>query len=193
MIYQTFQAATRARRARKIQIANLGLEPWEAVAMGLEIEDVERGDKRKPVAEYVIAREDGDYWEEWLQTHRVELNAMTTPEFIEWLDAKIAEHEDGKLIPPAKVLREKLDGELEARVRAILTERILREAGLEAQVSKTIDAIERPSGGELAIGIGDLFAHSPQCEWRDHVGTVVDHLTRTKSGDFTDTEAGLPP
>ena len=29
------------------------------------------------------------------QTHRVELNAMTTPEFIEWLDGKIAEHGDG--------------------------------------------------------------------------------------------------
>ena len=34
-------------------------------------------------------------WEEWLQTHRVELNAMTTPQFIEWLDAKMAAHKVG--------------------------------------------------------------------------------------------------
>jgi hypothetical protein len=73
MIYQTFQEATKARDARKIQIVNLGLEPWEAIDAGLEVEDVERGDKRKPVAEYVLAYEDGDHWEEWLQTHRVEL------------------------------------------------------------------------------------------------------------------------
>src|SRR5262249_35650366 len=36
-IYETFQEATRARGARKIKIINLGLEPWEAVEMGLEV------------------------------------------------------------------------------------------------------------------------------------------------------------
>ena len=94
MIYQTFQEATKARGARKIKIVNLGLEPWEAIAMGLEVEDVEEGEKRKPVADYVLEREDGPtaQWEEWLQTHRVELNAMTTPQFIAWLDGKMAEH-----------------------------------------------------------------------------------------------------
>jgi hypothetical protein len=82
MIYQTFQEATKARGARKIHIVNLGLEPWEAVETGLEVEDVEKTDKYRPVAEYVRDRHDGDYWEKWLQTHRVELNAMTTPQFI---------------------------------------------------------------------------------------------------------------
>ena len=105
MIYQTFQEATRARGARKVTIVNLGLEPWEAIADGLEVEDVERGEKHKPVADYVLERDDGDHWDEWLQTHRVELNAMTTPQFIAWLDRKMAEHGDGKLIPPPEVLR----------------------------------------------------------------------------------------
>ena len=41
MIYQTLQEATKARGARKIQIINLGLEPWEAVEMGLEVENLE--------------------------------------------------------------------------------------------------------------------------------------------------------
>ena len=53
MIYQTLQEATRARGARKIEIVNIGLEPWEAVAMGLEVETVEAGERRKPVADYV--------------------------------------------------------------------------------------------------------------------------------------------
>ena len=56
MIYQTFQEATAARDARKIKIVNLGLEPWEAIAMGLEVENVEAGDRRKPVADYVRTR-----------------------------------------------------------------------------------------------------------------------------------------
>ena len=115
MIYQTFQQATRARGARKIKIVNLGLEPWEAIESGLEVEDVEAGKTTsKAVAEYVLEREDGDDWEEWLQTHRVELNAMTTPEFIEWLDDKMAEH-DGKLIPPADVLEKELAELIEGR------------------------------------------------------------------------------
>ena len=45
MIYQTLQEATKARGARKIKIINLGLEPWEAIAMGLEVETVKRGEK----------------------------------------------------------------------------------------------------------------------------------------------------
>src|SRR5262249_17027977 len=88
MIYQTFQHATKTRGPRKVRIVNLGLEPWEAMAAGLEVEDVEAGDKHKPVADYVLERADGARWESWLQIHRVELNAMTTPEFIAWLDRK---------------------------------------------------------------------------------------------------------
>jgi hypothetical protein len=57
-IYQTFQEATRARGARKIKIVNLGLEAWEAVEMGLEIEEVEEKARRKPVADYVLQRDD---------------------------------------------------------------------------------------------------------------------------------------
>ena len=64
MIYQTFQEATKARGARKIQIINLGLEPWEAVEMGLEVEDVEEKDRRKPVADYVCERRDGEHWDD---------------------------------------------------------------------------------------------------------------------------------
>ena len=114
MIFQTFQEATKARGARKITIVNLGLEPWEAIADGLEVEDVEQGEKRKPVADYVLERGDGKRWEKWLQTHRVELNAMTTPQFITWLDRKMAEHGDGKLVPPSDVVVH----ELEERTRS---------------------------------------------------------------------------
>ena len=47
MIYHTLQNETKARGARKIEVVNLGLEPWEGVEMGLEIEPVE-GDRSAP-------------------------------------------------------------------------------------------------------------------------------------------------
>ena len=174
MIYQTFQETTKARGARKVQIGNLGLEPWEAVENGLDVEDVEvnEDDKRKPVADYVRERTDaapdGESWEEWLQNHRVELNVMTTPEFIEWLDGKMADY-NGKLVPPSDVLEKELAERIERKVRATVTERILREAGFENQVAEALAAIEKPNGEALAEGIEDLFEKEPDREWRDHI------------------------
>jgi hypothetical protein len=176
MIYQTFQDATKARGARKIKIVKLGLEPWEAIEMGLEVETVERGKKRKPVADYIKEREDGEHWEEWLQTHRVELNAMTTPQFIEWLDSKMAEH-IGKLIPPPDVLVAELDKRIESKVREAITERILREADLEDQVTAAIAAIEKPTAKVLAEGIEKMFKSKLDREWRDHIEATAKKLT----------------
>jgi hypothetical protein len=165
MIYQTLQEETKARGARKVTIINLGLEPDEAGEMGLEVEEVEEKDRRRPVAEYASE------WEEWLQTNRVELNAMTTPQFIEWLDGKMAEH--GKLIPPASVLEAELAKRIEAKVRATVTERILRDAGLDDQVAAAIAAIEKPDASALKHGIGILFEQKPDRQWRDYIETIV--------------------
>ena len=171
MIYQTLQEATKARGARKIRIINLGLEPWEAIEMGLEVETLEEGTKRKPVADYVS--EQGDNWEDWLQTHRVELNAMTTPQFIEWLDEKMADHGDGKLIPPDHVLEQELADRIESKVRAAITERILREAKLDDQVAAAVAKIRTPDGAKLARNTAKLFKRQPDAEWRDHIEAVA--------------------
>jgi len=183
MIYQTFQEETKARGARKIKIINLGLEPWEAVVMGLEVEIVSAGDRRKPVADY-IAEEEGS-WEEWLQINRVELNAMSTPEFIAWLDEKMSAY--GKLIPPADVIDAELSKSVEAKVRAAVTARILREAGFENQVAAAIAAIEKPSPADLAEGIRHLFRQEPDREWRDHIEAIA----RERVGEVPGADAGL--
>jgi len=181
MIYQTLQEATRARGARKIEIVNIGLEPWEAVEMGLEVETVEEKDRRKAVARYVGVP-DGD-WEEWLQTHRTELNAMTTPQLIEWLDWKMEIFGSGKLIPPAAVLEEDLAARAEKKVRDAIKERILRDSGLDAQVAAAMAALELPDGEVLARGIEQLFEDQPDAEWRDHIEAVAkDDLTNSRPG-----------
>jgi hypothetical protein len=172
MIYQTFQEATRARGARKIRIVNLGLEAWEAVDADLEVENVEPGEQHKAVARYVVERKDGKRWEEWLQTHRVELNTLTTPEFIEWLDAKMADYD--RLIPPPEILEAELAARIENKLRASIAERILREAAFENQVAEAIAAIEeQPTGAALAEEIKDLFDQEPDRQWRDHIEVVA--------------------
>jgi hypothetical protein len=174
MIHQTFQEATKARGARKIKIVNLGLEPWEAAELGLEVEEAEDKDRRKPVADYVRARRDGENWEEWLQTNRVELNAMTTPQFIAWLDRKMAGYD--KLIPPADILEAELSKSVEDKLRDAITARILREANVDAQVEAAIAEIECPDSTALTAGIKQLFDATPDAQWRDHIESVATQL-----------------
>ena len=189
MIQQTFQEATKARGARKIQIVHLGLHPWEAIEMGLEVETVERSKKRKPVADYVKARTDkapdGTSWEEWLQTHRIELNAMTTPQFIAWLDRKMAaalreRKLPDKLIPPDDVLTAELDQRIENKVRAAITERILREASLDDQVKAAVDAIKTPTRRHADQGIKRLSRRKLERDWRSHIEAVAIDQTKKK-------------
>jgi hypothetical protein len=116
---------------------------------------------------------DGTSWDDWLQTNRIELNTMTTPAFIAWLDAKMAEHGDGKLIPPAKVLEADLAERINKKARAIITERILREAGFENQVTKAIGKIKKPTAAALKKGIRALYEDEVDREWRDHIETVA--------------------
>ena len=58
-------------------------------------------------------------------------------------------------------------------MRSIVTERILREADLQGQITKALRKFKRPSGTALTNGIRQLFKRSPEKEWRDHVEAVV--------------------
>ena len=96
---------------------------------------------------------------------------MSTPEFIAWLDSKMAAYD--KLIPPADVLEAEWNDRITAKVRVAITERILREAGLESQVATAIAAIEKPSPAALAEGVRRLFQQEPDREWRDQIEAIA--------------------
>lgn len=137
-IFETLQEATNARPGRRVKVINLGLEPEEAEDMGLQVETFD-SERQRPVADYVEPE-----WADWLQSHRVELNAMTTPEFIRWLEQKLAVHGVGKVIPSAPVLSDALDESAETVVRQQVMNDILRANGYEARVQSTLDAMRNP-------------------------------------------------
>jgi hypothetical protein len=72
----------------------------------------------------------------------------------------------------------RMERTLAIRVRAALTERILRECGLEGQVTAALGALKRPKGTTLAKGIGSMFKRSPEREWRAHIEAVVAELDK---------------
>jgi DNA topoisomerase VI subunit A len=140
VIQHALQYATRARGARKIEIVDLGLQPWEGIVLDLPVEKVppsfnKNGTKKhRPVGDYVKQRTDrapnGETWEQWLQHSRIELNAFTSAELIAWLDRKMEEHDAGKLIPPDGVLTNQFSERVHERAtEAVATALSKRLAG----------------------------------------------------------------
>ena len=80
----------------------------------------------------------------WLQSNRIELNAMTTPEFIEWLDCKFRPYA-GKLIPPIEVMEHRLRQTTRRKLSQKLTEDILRDA------ESNVRSRKRSAGGKMPL------------------------------------------
>jgi hypothetical protein len=151
-----------------VKIVNLGLEPEEGRGMGLEVEDV-RYKNVQPVADYLDARE-----REWLQSHRIELNAMTTPRFLEWLDSKFAACE--KLVPPDEVMLSLLEVRVRKGLEARITSRVLMLAGIDDLVKKAMEE-RREQIASLADSIQDRvsreLADDPTLHWREPVQWIA--------------------
>jgi len=143
MIYETLLKETSARGKRKVHIVNLGLNPWEAQEMSLQAEKASHT-KKSSVSQYVYEydKTNGTNWVNWLQRNRYELNAMTTPQFIEWLDWKMSEENSEKLIPPDEVLIDELQSNVESELKALLTDKILNEAKIDEKVSAAYCELE---------------------------------------------------
>jgi len=175
MIYQTLQEATKARGARKVKIINLGLDPAEAREMGLAVEPVESNDRDRPVADYVPESD-----REWLQSHRTELNAMTMPQFIDWLDAKMKFYE-GKVVPPQDVLTTQLEEETQRHLQDKITRRILRKARIPERVKRAFASMEQDYHNALPSLEGviknDLGRNRVQ-SWRNVVSRLAKRLAR---------------
>ncbi len=173
MIYQSLQQETRSRPGRTVQVVNLGLEPEEALEMRLEPERF-TGKGKRPTAGYVSA-----YWRTWLQTHRVELNAMTTPQFLAWLDSKMDDADLGKVIPPDEVLHAELKREVRTRVKQQITERILQDAGLDDRIDEAclrIDPVIDSMNGRLVEIVEATLEDEPTEHWTTPIKTEADHL-----------------
>ena len=73
----------------------------------------------------------------------------------------MADHGDGKLIPPADVLEEELAEQIERKVRADITERILREARIDDQVAAAIAAVRDARRRHAGARHQALFKQQP--------------------------------
>ena len=94
-------------------VIDLGLRLVDVEALGLPSEPVDYGDDKDPrvnlqrcgatEAEMAFLVDRQDYYGEW-HGQRVELNAMTSRQFLDWLEAKFAEHGVAKVVPDEATL-----------------------------------------------------------------------------------------
>lgn len=176
-----FQSLARELEKHGIFVVNLGLDPAEAREMGLAPEPVTSGKTgrsgkatRIPVADYIPAED-----EEWLQNFRIELNAMSTPQFLEFLDRKIGEHirQQGipsKVIPPNAVVKRQFEKDVEQEVTRRLTEEAVRVAKIPSRVKFALKASEvnlRARLRELTQNLPHELIGEPTKHWSNVVSS----------------------
>lgn len=180
IIYQSLQEETEARPARKVKVINLGLEPEEGIDMGLASEDVEELKDGRAVADYVPPE-----MKEWLQTHRIELNAMSTPQFLQWLNDKMEKFGNGKLIPPEDILAAELRDKTREKLEQDIKDRILKENDAEGQIERALEGLKHAldeKAKELPAEVVNELVETPDQSWRDPV-TKAAHNLVTNSRD----------
>jgi hypothetical protein len=174
MIYQALDRATKSRPERKARVINLGLDPEEALEMGLMPEPVKRKNgKAAPVADYVPEK-----WRQWLQHSRVELNAMPSSQFLGWLDTQFEKY-DEKVVPPTEVISDQLGQDVRSVLDQRITEEILRDAGRDEQVETAFNHVlpEIVRRGATAEGeIRERLREQPDEHWSQPVGRIAKQI-----------------
>jgi len=204
LISQTLTRATKARGARLVEVIDLGLFPWAALSVGLLRERAERkSSKRRPVADYIKARDRANNasgnpnnernWESWLQDWRVELNAMTTAEFVAWVEREFKKHAAAKVIPSEQVALESVSQSIEASLSSAANDEVREErreeleeleqqlADLENEIAEEaakrteerLKEIKPPTGTEVVEEIKAWLKRQPASHWRASIYDVA--------------------
>ena len=156
--------------------------PPETADIGLRLEDVEEMDLQDEPApdtgpgapllrEYGASRAEIDFL---CQRHRrVELNAMTAPQFVEWLERKLDLYGYGKVVPDTD--------QLETKARDILAARLIRArtCGIEEQARADAAAAELPP--ILAQQVEWQLRDRAELSWED----AVDRIMRQHSPELS--------
>lgn len=97
----------RYRFRNQINVIDLGLRLEDVRELGLEAEDVTLSGDKRPIA-VNLARNGASQSEIdfLLRGKRVELNAMTSGQLVQWIESKLDEHGIKKVVPPTSVLEQ---------------------------------------------------------------------------------------
>ena len=155
-------------RNKATRVIDIGLRLADVQALDLQSEPVAVSGKwtsrAKTLAQYGATGEEIAF----LRDQRVELNAMTSRQFVDHLEAKLAEHGVGKMIPDEKVLEGHARYLLEVLIANQELEKILPE------VRKQAAAQQLPA--DLRKLVAKQFEKTPAWAWDRAVVDLVKRL-----------------
>jgi hypothetical protein len=127
------------RFRNSIDVHDLGLRLADVEEYGLEDKAEECDFKGGFAADSIATEEEKEFL---LSGRRVELNAFTSPEFIEWIEGKLSGHLPGRLIPEDDVLAEAYRRALAiAKINRAIDE--VREEAIQEAKDATVPATVR--------------------------------------------------
>ena len=151
---------------------DLGLRLEDVEGLELESEPVTYKQKKDPreylwdcgateeECEFLVHDDEGHYYDEGHRSswagERVELNAMDTPQFMGWLEAKLAEHGVTKVRPDGDTFRD-------AYRRAVLLQAFERK--LETAKAGFYEEELPPLPDDLEARIGARLREDPKLSW----------------------------
>ena len=127
----------------------------------------QEGPGKDKLREYGLGEEEIDFLIG--QGRRVELNAMTSDQFVAWLEGKLAEHGAGKVVPETEVLERHARRVLARNLAADRVRSLIEEAEADA------------AGAVLPVGLGDRVLIKLE-EERGPQGHLL-RLRRCEAGD----------
>jgi len=168
-IFGTLGTSSRRYRYqnKRAQFIDLGLRLDDALAMDLESEPVPQDDIYKWRKRANTLRRHGATEAEidFLRSRRIELNAMSSPQLVEFVEQKLVEHGVKKLVPDDKIL--------EQQARRVIKERLTQEA-----LSKVAEQIEQQTidtelGKDFRARVERLLKKHPELPWDAAVAQIV--------------------
>jgi hypothetical protein len=143
---------------------DIGLRLAEAREMGLQDEPApDEGPGPDKLREYGATADEIEFL--CGRKRRVELNAMTSDQFVAWLESKLREHGAGKVVPDAAML--------EAKARETIAARIIRERAAEVEVAAWAAAGSVQLPPDLIRRVRAVLATYPSLSWEEAVERVM--------------------
>jgi len=148
------------------RIIDLGLRLADVEEMGLQWEPVPYDPREWPKRAATLRRHGATAQEiEFLRTRRVELNAMTSRQLVDFIETKLTAHGVEKLIPDDEVL--------EQQARRIIKHRLTEQAlaKLKGNIAREAERVQLPQ--RLRERIAEVFKQYPDIPWDHAVAQVL--------------------
>jgi len=192
MISYTLANPSKLLKDHRVKVIDLGLSPREAMELGLpteearieneipkellaflEPEEIEflRGTPAPPNSKYKYIGK------------RVELNAFTPEEFINWLTKKLEEHRiKEKVCPPSEVIADKAQTTLREGLEKVISQSIIDAVGGKSLVGRLMSETYQERNLQnlnLEPNVKDELKSYPEEGWAEIVETLVhSHLAK---------------